>query len=310
MPKRFFSLLAGCLVMAAVMSACTSPEPAPPATGTVAQIPENIAPPALNPTSSPAPGPATFPAPVTSEPASTSTPAPEPTPATGPATATLPTTATAPTTQPVPTPPAKASPLTVLSVVGGEVLVMRAGADGWQPATAGMDLQPGDTIKSGSGSKAEITFFEGSTIELEASSQIVLSEISVADTGATTISLKQQIGRTISRVKKLTDTESRYEIETPAAVAAVRGSMMSVTVTSTGKTEVANLEGDIRVIVKGEEYIIHEGMKRSVIPGQAAGAGSADKPRRRGRRQQRPGTRARGKDTGLRPGPAGESPRR
>jgi uncharacterized repeat protein (TIGR01451 family) len=148
---------------------------------------------------------------------------------------------------------------------------MSAGTDTWHEATLGTTLQPGDTIKTGGSSKAEITFFEGSTIELEASAEIVVSEIGVKDTGSTTIRLTQLLGKTISRVKKLTDSASSYEIETPAAIAAVRGSTMVVTVATDGATVVANEHGDIRVIVDGTEYIIHEGMKRTIIPGQPPG---------------------------------------
>ncbi len=145
---------------------------------------------------------------------------------------------------------------------------MSAGTDTWHQATVETTLQPGDTIKAGGNSRAEITFFEGSTIELEPSAQISVSEIGISDTGSTTIRLAQQLGKTISRVKKLVDADSRYEIETPAAIAAVRGSTMVVTVDSTGKTVVANESGDIRVIVDGKDYIIHEGMQRSIIPGE------------------------------------------
>jgi uncharacterized repeat protein (TIGR01451 family) len=148
---------------------------------------------------------------------------------------------------------------------------MSAGTETWQPATVGMTLQPGDTIKAGGGANAEITFFDGTTIELKESTQIAVSELGISDTGSTTIRLTQQVGKTISRVTKLADPASRYEIETPAAIAAVRGSIMEVTVEEDGKTVVANIEGDIRIIVDGVEYIIHEGMKRTIIPGYPPG---------------------------------------
>lgn len=253
MRRRILLLIVTSLFIAAMMPGCTpEAEPAEPVQpGTVAQIPEQTGAPEI-PVSTPAP-------------ATTSTQTGEPA---------LPPAATTTTPSPPPTtlttlaPRGEAPPLTVLSVVGGEIQVRRAGEESWQPATTGTTLQPGDTIKAGGGSSAEITFFEGSTIELDALAEIQVSEISVSDTGSTTISLKQQLGRTISRVKKLTDTASSYEIETPAAIAAVRGSTMIINVAANGRTEVANEHGDIRIMVAGQEYLIHEGMKRFIVPGK------------------------------------------
>lgn len=173
------------------------------------------------------------------------------------------------------TPPEQTSPptpLTILSISEGEVLVKRAGTNDWIPATVGMTLQPGDAIKSGGSSRAEVTFFEGSTVELDESTVLSMSDLGVSSSGSTTIGLVQQLGKTISRVQKLTDQESTYEIETPAAMAAVRGSTMVVTVLADGTTIVANEGGDIRVIAQGIELIIPEGMKSTIIPGSPPGA--------------------------------------
>jgi uncharacterized repeat protein (TIGR01451 family) len=134
-----------------------------------------------------------------------------------------------------------------------------------------MTLQPGDTIRTGPYTTTVITFFEGSTVEMEPSTEITIAELGISDTGATTIHLTQVLGQTISRVKKLTDTDSSFEISTPAAIAAVRGSTMLVSVAASGRTVVGNEHGDIRIIVAGIEYTITEGMQRSINPGQAPG---------------------------------------
>jgi uncharacterized repeat protein (TIGR01451 family) len=158
--------------------------------------------------------------------------------------------------------------LTMLSITEGNVFVMKAGTDSWIEAHAGMSLKSGDIIKSGNSSSAEITFFDGSTIELEAGTQIEIVTLGMSDTGSTTIKLKQAIGDTISRVNKLVDSASRYEIETPACVAAVRGSVMIVEVITDGTTWVTNERGDIWVIANGVELQVPPGRKCIVIPGQ------------------------------------------
>ena len=72
---------------------------------------------------------------------------------------------------------------------------MKAGTDSWVQAQVGMSLAAQDQIKAGDNSHAIITFFDGSTIELEAGSQIEVSSLDIANTGSTTILLKQQIRR-------------------------------------------------------------------------------------------------------------------
>ena len=145
---------------------------------------------------------------------------------------------------------------------------MKAGTDTWVEAQAGMNLEPGDTIKAGDNSRAKITFFEGSTIELEPGTEINVTELSVAATGSTTIRLKQELGKTVTRVEKLTDPASRYEVETPAAVAAVRGTRMGVTVFQDGLTWVDNWEGSVVTKVRDREYPVPVGYRISIKPGE------------------------------------------
>jgi predicted small lipoprotein YifL len=159
------------------------------------------------------------------------------------------------------------STLTILSISVGDVFVLRPGSEEWAKAEVGMSLEIGDSVKSGDGSKAKITFFDGSTIELEAGTQIQVAALDIAaDTGTTTILLKQEVGKTISRVTKLTDTASRYEVETPAGIAAVRGSAMMVEVVD-GTTWVTCIEGNVWVIANGVELKVPVGRTCMVISG-------------------------------------------
>jgi VCBS repeat-containing protein len=167
------------------------------------------------------------------------------------------------------------STLTILSITQGTVLVMKTGTDSWTEAEAGMSLQVGDTIKTGDDSGAEITFFDGSTIELEAGTQIEITSLdSSPDTGTKTITLVQTIGTTISRVTKLLDPASSYAIETPSGVAAVRGSVMIVRIVfddpnyEDGTVLITCVEGDIWAIWNGVELHIPEGYTCVIRPNQ------------------------------------------
>jgi len=158
------------------------------------------------------------------------------------------------------------STLTIFSITQGDVFVMKAGTDDWIKAAVEMSLEVGDTIKTGDDSGAEITFFDGSTIELEADTQIQITSLdSSPETDTKTITLMQTIGTTISRVTKLLDPASSYAIETPSGVAAVRGSTMIVRIVfddpnyEDGTVLITSLEGQIYYIGHGAELQLPEG---------------------------------------------------
>ena len=166
------------------------------------------------------------------------------------------------------------STLTILSITEGDVFVM-AGTDDWIEAEVEMSLEVGDTIKTGDDSGAEITFFDGSTMELEAGTEIEIISLDLScDTGVTTITLMQTMGTTISRVTKLLDPASSYEVETPTGVAGVRGSILIVQVIfddvnyEDGTTLITNEGGNIYAIGQGAELQVPEGQTCIIIPGQ------------------------------------------
>src|SRR4030042_2506932 len=87
------------------------------------------------------------------------------------------------------------SELTTISAVTGEVFVLKTGTTTWSKASSGMALEVGDHIKAGAGSNAVVTFFEGSTVELAADTEVSVSEVGVAEpTDSTIIRCWQQIG--------------------------------------------------------------------------------------------------------------------
>ncbi len=159
------------------------------------------------------------------------------------------------------------TPSASILVIQGSVLVWKAGAANWTEAEVGMTLKPGDVVKSGDSSSAQITFFDGSTIDLEAGTEVEVVSLAVAQAGSTTIKLKQTIGSTTSRVARLFDAASTYEVETPACVAAVRGSVMLIDVIEDGTTWVTNQEGNICVTAQGVTKCIGKGHKYIIIPG-------------------------------------------
>ncbi len=163
-------------------------------------------------------------------------------------------------------------PTTVLSIVGGDVFLMRPGSNQWVKAEEGISLDVDYKLKTEINGEATISFFDGSSIELKGETQVTLRDLGFDETSSkVNIRLRQELGQTISRVKKLADPESRYEIETPAAVAAGRGTTMFVQVAQDGTTFVGNIEGLVSVVAQGIEVKVTQGSHVVVMPGHTAG---------------------------------------
>jgi len=109
-----------------------------------------------------------------------------------------------------------------LTLVAGSVLVSHDGSS-FKPAHEGDVIAAGDTIRTESGAAAEITYFEGSSVRLEADTQIVVESLRTEADGGTVIGMMQTLGRTWHVVTKLISGGSRYEVRTPSSTASVRG---------------------------------------------------------------------------------------
>src|SRR5438477_1660523 len=119
--------------------------------------------------------------------------------------------------------------ISTLTVVDGSVLVSHGGSE-FRSAHVGDVINAGDTIRAESGAAAEITYFEGSSVRLEADTQIVVESLRTEADGGTVIGMMQTLGRTWHVVTKLISGSSRYEVRTPSSTASVRGTIFAVDV--------------------------------------------------------------------------------
>lgn len=118
---------------------------------------------------------------------------------------------------------------TTLTVIGGDVQVSHAGG-AFASASDGEVLAPGDVIRTGPDTRAVLTYFEGSTVTIEPSSELAIEQALVEPNGDTIVVMAQNLGRTWHVVTKLITGGSRYEVRTPAATASVRGTAFEVAV--------------------------------------------------------------------------------
>ena len=104
-----------------------------------------------------------------------------------------------------------------LTVVDGAVFTSRGGGD-FMPARETDVLAAGDTIRTGSGAAAEVTYVDGSSVRLEGDAELIVENPRTLDGGA-----RRTLERAWHAMTKLVTGDSRYEVRTPSATASVRG---------------------------------------------------------------------------------------
>jgi len=154
-----------------------------------------------------------------------------------------------------------------LSDVVGVVEMQPAGSDVWQPVAGERAVQVGDLIRTGDLSSVTLVFFDGSRTSLGANTRITVAQLSAQRDGSSqVIVLDQWLGQTLNRVERLLDPASRFEIETPTAVTAVRGTEFMVQVDDDGATQVTVAEGIVNVTAQETTIEVQAGQSTSVQP--------------------------------------------
>ena len=109
-----------------------------------------------------------------------------------------------------------------MTVLRGQVAVVRGDGSAVQPAPSGTVVRAGDEIRTLTRSGAAITFFAGTEIELGEETTLAI-ERATRDGSRIDISLRQVFGVSLHRVHSLTDPDSTYRVDVGGAVAVVRG---------------------------------------------------------------------------------------
>jgi hypothetical protein len=171
---------------------------------------------------------------------------------------------------------------TTVTVISGNVEVRHGATGSFVTATDGEVLAAGDAVRTGEGARAVLTYFEGSTVSVEPSSELTIETASSFTDGSTVVVMQQHFGRTWHVVTKLITGNSKYEVKTPASTASVRGTAFLVdsdgertVVTTTEGTVIARVadpeRGGETVDVPVPAGTTHE-QKKDARPAPAAAA--------------------------------------
>ncbi len=155
-----------------------------------------------------------------------------------------------------------------VTVLDGSVQVRHAGGP-FTPITDGDVVAGGDTVRTGADSHGVLTFFDGTTVELEPETEITIDDLRASASGDKLVAISQVVGRTWHVVTHLVSGNSHYEIKTPTATAIVRGTAFEVAVAADGTTSTETTEGDVSTSPHGADVHVRAGQTSSVSPGSA-----------------------------------------
>ena len=151
-----------------------------------------------------------------------------------------------------------------VTVLSGDVLVSHAGGD-FVALVDGDIVGPGDVVRTQDGARAVITYFEGSTVEIEPGSELSIDEASSRPDGSTVIVMTQNVGRTWHVVTHLLTGGSRYDVRTPNTTASVRGTAFQIDVADE-QTIVTTTEGRVAAsdVAKTSEVVVTPGFTSTI----------------------------------------------
>lgn len=116
---------------------------------------------------------------------------------------------------------------TTLTIISETVELSREGS-AFAPAEDGAVLGPRDAIRTGPEGRAVLTYFDGSTVSIEPTTEIVIDRAESGADGSVVIAMTQRLGRSWHVVATLITGGSSYEVRTPATTASVRGTAFEI----------------------------------------------------------------------------------
>lgn len=154
-----------------------------------------------------------------------------------------------------------ADPLATLSAKSGAVYRITDDEAGNERSRSdireGTVFNGGEKIATAKGAKASLTFIDGTVIELAENSQLMVTQPDEwTDKNKNTVALL--FGYLLAKVQKITGDDSvKFQVTTPSAIAAVRGTVFGIGVGDDGSSVIGVEEGVVDVLgdVNGNEKV-------------------------------------------------------
>ena len=140
-----------------------------------------------------------------------------------------------------------------------------------QVVSVGTTIHLGDRLQTGANASASIEFADGSVVNVRQETDLVFDHLSAySDTGMVDTRLRLSNGRVDIRAQPAVGPGSRFEIHTPAAVSAVRGTQYRTAAQQEqSATWVEVLEGKVAATGSDKTALVPEAYGTRVLQGEA-----------------------------------------
>lgn len=163
-----------------------------------------------------------------------------------------------------------------LTEFGGDVQVFRKVQGRWTAAFPNLRLEPEDEVRTGKGAFAVIAFGERAEVRLEAQTHVIIGPGGgrtgaaaglIVKSSSPSPALSVRIGTIWVQVNKSLSRVFDFSVETPTAIAGVRGTVFLVRVAPDGTTTVAVYRGAVEVAAAEGSVLVTGGRGTVVAPG-------------------------------------------
>jgi len=156
----------------------------------------------------------------------------------------------------------------VVTFVKGTAEVQAKEGAPWTPLVLGVKIPERSAVRTKEASSLEITFENGDSCFLRPQTTLGLSSLQKRG-GSFFHQLFLEMGKVVTRVRKATGAESRFEIRTPSAQCAARGTEFRTSVGADGMSRLEILEGAVAVEAAAKRVDVPAGYGTAVKPGEA-----------------------------------------
>jgi len=154
-----------------------------------------------------------------------------------------------------------------VAFVQGDVTMQAPASNEWLPVGLRALIGEGTKIRTGDMSAVEIVFGSGASFLQKSDSVSEIVRIrKKGDFREERLNIVK--GRTLTKIRKATGREPRFEIETPSAVCAARGTLFRTSVDDVGCTRSEVLEGQAHVEAMRQREVVSEGEGTLVRKGE------------------------------------------
>lgn len=135
-------------------------------------------------------------------------------------------------------------PLAIIRRYKPDVSIKHAKAEAWQDAQMAAPLFDSDTLRTDANGYAAVQFMDNSLVKVKPNSLLIIRG-EVLDKNSTASRIAVEVGEVFLNVTK---RQSQFEVQTPTAVATVKGTSYNTEVSDDGSTTVTVLSGSVELI--------------------------------------------------------------